>query len=135
VSDSDPTPPKRAPDAVSAAEDHEATARVEPDAPSEALTDERLRTLVRTALATNEGEPRVDVLRGFQKKIRERSEGRFYDEGWSTAAHPPVYTYFFTAVLMLVVLFVVYALLVPTAGEPVPVQNEPAPVQIIPPTR
>jgi len=94
--------------------------------------DQRIRDLVRDALAKQEPVA-PDVLRGVQRKIRQRSRGKFYDEGWSTAEHPPVYTYLLTATLMLAVLMVIYAVLAPTAGEPVPVQNEPAPVQLIAP--
>jgi hypothetical protein len=98
------------------------------------MTEEELRRLIRGALSSEERPP-GDVLRGVQQKIRKRSHGKFYDEGWSTAEHPPIYTYLLTSTLMLVVLFVVYAVLMPTAGEPLPVSNEPAPVQIIPSRR
>jgi hypothetical protein len=100
----------------------------------EELTDEHMRSLLRGALSADEPAP-TKVLRGVQKKIRQRSRGKFYAEGWSTARHPPVYTYLLTAALMLVVLFVMYAVLVPTAGEPLPVTNDPAPVQLVPPAR
>jgi predicted PurR-regulated permease PerM len=45
-----------------------------------------------------------DVLAGFQKKVRERSDGKFYADGWSTARHPPVNTYLVTSILMLFLL-------------------------------
>jgi hypothetical protein len=102
--------------------------------PAEALSDEDMKSLLRGALG-QDAAPRGDVLRGVQQKIRQRSRGKFYDEGWSTAEHPPVYTYLLTAALMLAVLFLIYAVLVPTSGEPLPVTNEPAPVQIIAPKR
>lgn len=102
--------------------------------PPSGFSDEHMRQLLRGAL-TRDAEADVSVLRGVQRKIRQRSRGKFYAEGWSTAAHPPIYTYLVTSALMLVVLFVIYAVLVPTAGEPVPVNNEPAPVQVITPRR
>ena len=74
-----------------------------------------------------------DVLAGFQKKLRERSGGKFYEDGWSTSRHPPINTYLITSLIMLAVLGVIYALLAPLSGEPVPVDNEPQPVQIISP--
>jgi hypothetical protein len=74
-----------------------------------------------------------DVLAGFQKKLRERSGGKFYEDGWSTSRHPPINTYLITSLIMLAVLGVIYALLAPLSGEPVPVENEPQPVQIISP--
>jgi hypothetical protein len=125
MSDSDDTPPQLPGEPVGA--------EGEP-APSSGLSDEHVRQLLRGAL-TRDIQADVSVLRGVQRKIRQRSRGKFYADGWSTAAHPPVYTYLVTSALMLVVLFVIYAVLVPTAGEPVPVDNEPAPVQIIAPRR
>lgn len=95
------------------------------------LSEERLRDLLRSAL-DQDTRPKGGLLRGVQAKIRQRSRGKFYDEGWSTAEHPPVYTYLLTSALMLGVLLVLYAVLVPTVGEPIPVRNEPAPVHVIP---
>ena len=93
--------------------------------------DERLRSALRGALRGGGDAP--DVLAGFQKKLRERSDGKFYADGWSTARHPPVNTYLVTSVLMLLALGVIYALLAPLSGEPVPVENVPQPVQVIGP--
>lgn len=76
-----------------------------------------------------------DVLAGFQKKVRERSGGKFYEDGWSTSRHPPINTYLITSLLMLAVLGIIYALLAPLSGEPLPVENTPQPVQIIPGAR
>jgi hypothetical protein len=78
-------------------------------------------------------EPPPDVLAGFQKKLRERSGGKFYEDGWSTSRHAPINTYLITSLMMLAVLGVIYALLAPLSGEPVPVENEPQPVQVISP--
>jgi hypothetical protein len=97
------------------------------DGPQE--PEESLRSMLRGALR-EEGPP-PDVLAGVQKKIRERSRGKFYADGWSTARHP-LNTYLVTSLLMLVVLAVSYALLSPLAGSPEPVRNQPAPVQLIP---
>jgi len=74
-----------------------------------------------------------DVLAGFQKKLRERSGGKFYEDGWSTSRHPPINTYLITSLMMLAILGVIYALLAPLSGEPVPIENTPQPVQIISP--
>ena len=92
--------------------------------------DESLRSMLRGAL--REEEPAPDVLAGVQKKIRERSRGKFYADGWSTAKHPPLNTYLVTSLLMLAVLGISYALLSPLVGSPEPVRNQPAPVQLIP---
>jgi hypothetical protein len=92
--------------------------------------DDSLRSMLRGALR-EEGPP-PDVLAGVQKKIRERSGGKFYADGWSTAKHPPLNTYLITSLLMLAILGISYALLSPMVGSPEPVRNQPAPVQIIP---
>jgi hypothetical protein len=85
--------------------------------------------MLRGALA--EEAPAPNVLAGVQKKIRERSRGKFYADGWSTAKQP-LNTYLVTSLLMLAILGISYALLSPLVGSPEPVRNQPAPVQIIP---
>ena len=92
--------------------------------------DDSLRSMLRGAL--REEGPAPNVLAGVQKKIRERSKGKFYADGWSTAKHPPLNTYLVTSLLMLAVLAISYMLLSPLVGSPEPVRNQPAPVQIIP---
>jgi hypothetical protein len=99
-----------------------------PDASAE--PEDSLRSMLRGAL--REEGPAPDVLSGVQRKIRERSKGKFYADGWSTAKHPPLNTYLITSLLMLAVLGVSYALLSPLVGSPEPVRNQPAPIQIIP---
>jgi hypothetical protein len=93
--------------------------------------DDRLRLALRGALRPEGEQP--DVLAGFQKKVRERSDGKFYADGWSTARHPPVNTYLVTGVLMLLALGVIYALLAPLSGEPSRVDNQAAPVNVVAP--
>lgn len=105
----------------------------EPGEEATELEEERLRSIVRGALR-GEGEA-PDVLAGFQKKMRERSGGKFYAEGWSTARHAPINTYFVTSLLMLLALGVIYALLSPLSGRPERVQNQPAPVNVVAPAR
>ena len=92
--------------------------------------EDSLRSMLRGAL--REETPPPDMLAGVQKKIRERSRGKFYADGWSTAKHPPFNTYLVTSLLMLAVLGICYALLSPLVGNPEPVRNQPIPVQIIP---
>ncbi|HEX6765714.1 MAG TPA: hypothetical protein VF103_09560 [Polyangiaceae bacterium] len=98
---------------------------------SEGEDDDRLRSLVRGALR-DEGEP-PDVLAGFQKKVRERSGGKFYADGWSTSRNPPEFTYLVTGILMLVALAVIYQLLTNVSGRPERVENEAAPVNVVAP--
>ena len=92
--------------------------------------DESLRSMLRGAL--REEAPPPNVLAGVQKRIRERSKGKFYADGWSTAKHPPLNTYLVTSLMMLAILGISYALLSPLVGSPVPVRNQPVPVQILP---
>jgi hypothetical protein len=106
------------------------------EAPEEPAPEgEELAADLRSALKGAAAEPAPDVLAGFQKKLRERSRGKFYEDGWSTARHPPINTYLITSLMMLAVLGIIYALLAPLSGEPVPVQNTPQPVQVISPTQ
>lgn len=88
-----------------------------------------VRELVRGALPDPEEVP--DLTRGFQRKVRIRSGGKFYTDGWSTAKHPPLNTYLVTSLLMLAVLAVIYALLAPLSGAP-EVAPESEPVQVLP---
>ena len=95
------------------------------------VEDDRLRSALRGAMRQDGEAP--DVLAGFQKKLRERSDGKFYADGWSTARHPPINTYFVTGLLMLLALGVIYALLAPLSGEPSRVNNEAAPINVVAP--
>ena len=100
---------------------------------TEAEENEELAADLRSALKGGVSEEPPDVLAGFQKKLRERSGGKFYEDGWSTIRHAPINTYLITSLLMLAVLGIIYAFLAPLSGEPVPVENTPQPVQIISP--
>lgn len=99
--------------------------------PAELEEDERLRSILRGALRAPDESP--DLLAGFQKKVRERSEGKFYADGWSTARHPPVNTYLITGLLIWCALAVIYALLSPLSGKAEKVRNQPAPVNVVAP--
>ncbi len=78
---------------------------------------------------------RVDVLAGVQKKLRERSGGKFYADGWSTARESPTLTFLATSALMLVVVALTYAVLAPLRGVAESVSTEPAPVRVMAPPR
>jgi hypothetical protein len=99
--------------------------------PAEMDEDERLRSMVRGALRVSDEPP--DLLAGFQKKVRERSEGKFYADGWSTARHPPVNTYLVTGLLIWCALAVIYALLSPLSGKAEKVRNQAAPINVVAP--
>ena len=96
--------------------------------------DEELGADLRSALKGRpaaEEEAPPDVLGGFQRKLRERSRGKFYGDGWSTSRHPPINTYLITSLMMLFVLCVIYALIAPLAGAPEPA-GPPKPVRVLP---
>ena len=93
-------------------------------------TRDEVRKLVKGALS---GEPApVDVLAGVQKKLRERSGGKFYADEWSTAKQPPTLTFLVTSALMLAVVLIAYAVLAPLRGQAESVKTEPAPIDVLP---
>jgi hypothetical protein len=90
-----------------------------------------LRHLLRGALLREEPET-PDVLRGVQQKIRRRSGGKFFSDGWSTERQPPTQTYLVTALVMLAIVIAIWVVLYPISGAPAVVEP-PAPVHVIPP--
>ena len=82
----------------------------EPQTESEESTQESVRSILRRAKIRRP--PEVDLLKGVQRRIRERSRGRFYADGWSRRASPTS-TYVVTSLLMLVILSLVYFVLLP----------------------
>ena len=93
--------------------------------------DARLRNLLRGALdAVPEESP--DVLRGVQRKLRERSGGKFYADGWSTTRYAPISTFFVTSLMMLSFMVFIYFVIHPLSGSPEMVKSVPTPVQIVP---
>ena len=106
-------------------------------APPEAVTgsdptEDSIRELLRGG-----GQPDApempDVLSGVQRKLRQRSGGKFYADGWSTSRHPPIQTYLVTSLVMLAIVGLVYAVLSPLSGSPL-VAEPTAPVKVVPPT-
>jgi hypothetical protein len=93
--------------------------------------DARLRSLLRGALdAVPEESP--DVLRGVQRKLRERSGGKFYADGWSTTRYAPISTFFVTSLMMLSFIVFIYFVIHPLSGSPEMVKSVPTPFQIVP---
>jgi hypothetical protein len=64
--------------------------------------------------------PQKDVLRGVQKRLRERSKGKFYNDGWATREDNPRTTYMLTAAIMLILLVIAYWALVPGGFGKIP---------------
>jgi hypothetical protein len=75
----------------------------------------------------------VDVLAGVQKKLRERSGGKFYADVWSTAKQPPILTFLVTSAVMLAIVLITYAILAPLSSTPEKVHMEPKGVEVLPP--
>lgn len=69
-----------------------------------------VRALLRRAAAKDE--PPKDLLRGVQRRIRQRSRGKFYGDGWSRGAGPAS-SYLVTSLLMLAILAILYFAMVP----------------------
>jgi hypothetical protein len=86
------------------------------DEAADSLDAVDLRELLRTALAPPEPPPPQKMLSGVQRKIRQRSRGRFYGDGWSTSRSPRS-TYLVTSALMLVVIALLFLTLVPWSSQ------------------
>jgi hypothetical protein len=86
------------------------TDKQDPKTGTEEADQETVRSILRRAKIRRA--PEVDLLPGVQRRIRERSRGRFYADGWSRRGSPTS-TYIVTSLLMLVILVLVYFVLVP----------------------
>jgi hypothetical protein len=78
-----------------------------------------LRESLRSALRPPPGSVAPSLLGGVQRKLRTRSRGKFYGDGWSTARSPRS-TYLITSILMLVLIGLVFLVLVPWVGGALP---------------
>jgi hypothetical protein len=96
--------------------------------PAEAATEEEpgavvdevdLKDALRGALRPPPGAVAPSLLSGVQRKLRVRSRGKFYGDGWSTAESPKS-TYLVTSVIMLVLVALVFLALVPWSSTSLP---------------
>lgn len=94
---------------------------VDDAAPNEGteLDEVDLRELLRGALRPPPGSVAPSLLGGVQERLRARSRGKFYGDGWSTARAPRS-TYLLTSLVMLILLIVIFLLLVPWSAELAP---------------
>ena len=79
------------------------------------LDDVDVRDLLRSALSTPP--PKGDAIaEGVRRRIRERTRGRYFADGWSTSSAPKA-TFLITSILMLIVLVLAWLLLTPRGLE------------------
>ncbi len=83
------------------------------------VDDVDLKEALRGALRPPAGSVAPDLLKGVQKKLRVRSRGKFYGDGWSTSASPRS-TYLITSLIMLVLVAIVFLVLMPWASDRLP---------------
>ena len=91
----------------------------EPEAPTSSVVvidDVDLKDALRGALRPPAGSVAPNLLKGVQRKLRVRSRGKFYGDGWSTAESPKA-TYLITAIIMLVLIAVLFFALVPWSSS------------------
>jgi hypothetical protein len=92
--------------------------------------DPALSGLLRRSMT--EDDSKVDLLQSVQTKLRQRSGGKFYAEGWSLSKQPPISTYLITSLLMLALLLVLYAALFSFSGTPKTIDIEPPAIRVMP---
>jgi hypothetical protein len=88
--------------------------RDEDDLPD--LDDVEMRDLLRGALRPPPGSVAPRLLPGVQQKLRARSRGKFYGDGWSTTQAPRS-TYLVTSIVMLILVAIVFLVLIPWSGS------------------
>jgi hypothetical protein len=100
----------------------------EPSAPEEGdegegveIDEVDVRDLLRAALEPPPPRPKDDVvlLKGVQRRLRVRSKGKFYADGWSTSRSPRS-TYLITSIFMLVLIAFVFFVLIPWSNSALP---------------
>jgi hypothetical protein len=89
-----------------------------PEAEQEGPDSAAMKALLKRSLGAPEKVDRdsPDLLRGVQTKIRRRSKGKFYGDGWSTAQSR--INYVLIAILMLVLVGVVWFAMGPVGFAP-----------------
>ncbi len=110
----DPPPPPEAEDAPPAELVDEAT-----DLHSRSVDEVDVRELVRRALPPPPGALAPDLVRGVQRRLRTRSRGKFYGDGWSVSRTPRS-TYLMTSIVMLILIVFVFFVLIPWGSGALP---------------
>lgn len=80
-----------------------------------------VRDLLRAALEPPPPKPKDEtiLLKGVQRRLRVRSKGKFYSDGWSTSRSPRS-TYLVTSIFMLLLIAFVFLVLVPWSNGALP---------------
>jgi hypothetical protein len=89
-----------------------------PDEDAPLLDEVDVRELLRGALAPPPAAP-PNLLRGVQRRLRTRSRGKFYADGWSTSRSPRS-LYLATSLVMLVLIAFVFLVLIPWGSGALP---------------
>ncbi|MDI1450054.1 hypothetical protein [Polyangium sp. 6x1] len=106
-------------DETAGADEKRAAKKHDEDEDEAPLDEVEVRELLRRALRPPPGSVAPSLLGGVQKKLRTRSRGKFYGDGWSTSRSPRS-TYLVTSILMLVLVAFVFLVLVPWGGGALP---------------
>lgn len=85
------------------------------------LDEVDVRDLLRSALQTPPPKPKQEaaLLRGVQHRLRVRSKGKFYADGWSTSKSPRS-TYLITSIFMLALIAFIFLVLIPWSNGALP---------------
>jgi len=84
--------------------------------PEPELDEVDIKDLLRAAMEDPPASQQPALLDGVQRKLRKRSRGRFYGDGWSITPEPRG-TYLVTSVIMLIVIGIVFLVLVPWTAD------------------
>ena len=89
--------------------------------PGVELDEVDVRDLLRAALEPPPPKPKQEavLLKGVQQRLRVRSRGKFYADGWSTSRSPRS-TYLITSIFMLMLIAFVFLVLIPWSNSALP---------------
>ncbi|MBK8251813.1 MAG: hypothetical protein IPK82_03990 [Polyangiaceae bacterium] len=85
------------------------------------LDEVDVRDLLRSALEPPPPKPKQQtaLLKGVQHRLRVRSKGKFYADGWSTSKSPRS-TYLVTSIFMLLLIAFIFLVLIPWSNGALP---------------
>lgn len=97
------------------------SAEAEGEEPGVELDEVDVRDLLRAALEPPPPKRKEEtaLLKGVQQRLRVRSRGKFYADGWSTSRSPRS-TYLITSIFMLILIAFVFLVLIPWSNSALP---------------